>query len=608
MAKWIDLTGQIFGDFKAIEYLGDKRWVIQCTICGEVKEIQTYNMKKLVGVTCQKKKPPTIVINPGDRFGEWEVLSYEGNKKYLCRCSCGTEKLVLRGNLLNGSSTSCGHNKNHYGDLTGKQINEWTVLGKEGYLYKCQCSCGKIQLVGQKDLMSGRSKQCGHGYNIRTDITGQKFGKWTVLKYLGNQMYLCQCSCENHTTKAIRKADLLNGHSTQCGCNKQTKMHETLMQRYGDPAPTKASNPRNPEQLKAIQSKENLEDFINRHVGKDKGVTLQRLAELLNIGTYKTFETVRDFNFFDRVQFGSPVSFAETDIARWIEDDLKCKVETQNRQLLDGKEIDIYLPDYKIGIEYNGNYWHSYPVKDMKYHQDKSIQAAKVGIRLIHIFEYEWKDSKIREKIKNYLYDIVKSDSIDRIYARNTVVSEISPAEQYKFQDKYHLQGRATASIHLGIYQKPDKDKKNLLGIMTFGKPRFNSQYEYELIRMCFKPKVSVVGGAQKMFKHFLDMCKPKQILTYSDISKFTGGVYKQMGMKIVQDNSMTVPNYVWVRPQDSSFLNRYQTTKQKLIDNGLGSDDQTENDIMTWSGYVKVYDCGQLKYEYINEEGGMKQ
>lgn len=607
MAKWIDLTGQIFGDFKAIEYLGDKRWVIQCTICGEVKEIQTYNMKKLVGVTCQKKKPPTIVINPGDRFGEWEVLSYEGNKKYLCRCSCGTEKLVLRGNLLNGSSTSCGHNKNHYGDLTGKQINEWTVLGKEGYLYKCQCSCGKIQLVGQKDLMSGRSKQCGHGYNIRTDITGQKFGKWTVLKYLGNQMYLCQCSCENHTTKAIRKADLLNGHSTQCGCSKHDKAQQTLLERYGDIGPNRVNNPRTPEQIKAIQQKENLKAFILEH--SDLGVIPQTdLATLLGVGLQRASVLVREYGLESLVQFNCTQSEDERNLARWLQSDLGCKVVTRDRQLLDGKEIDIYLPDYKIGIEYNGNYWHSYPVKDMKYHQDKSIQAAKVGIRLIHIFEYEWKDSKIQEKIKNYLYDIVKSDSIDRVYARNTVVSEISSAEQYKFQDKYHLQGRATASIHLGIYQDADKDKKDLLGIMTFGKPRFNSQYEYELVRMCFKPKVSVVGGAQKMFKHFLDVYKPKQILTYSDISKFTGGVYKKMGMKLVQDNYMTVPNYVWVRPQDSSFLNRYQTTKQKLIDSGLGSDDQTENDIMTWSGYVKVYDCGQLKYEYINEEGGMKQ
>ena len=607
MAKWIDLTGQIFGDFKAIEYLGDKRWVIQCTICGEVKEIQTYNMKKLVGVTCQKKKPPTIVINPGDRFGEWEVLSYEGNKKYLCRCSCGTEKLVLRENLLRGSSTSCGHNKNHYGDLTGKQINEWTVLGKEGYLYKCQCSCGKIQLVGQKDLMSGSSKQCGHGYNIRTDITGQKFGKWTVLKYLGNQMYLCQCSCENHTTRAIRKADLLSGHSTQCGCSKHDKAQQTLLEHYGDIGPNRVNNPRTPEQIKAVQQKENLKAFILEH--SNLGVIPQTdLATLLGIGLQRASVLVREYGLEDLVQFNCSQSEDERNLARWLQSDLGCKVVTRDRQLLEGKEVDIYLPDYKIGIEYNGNYWHSYPVKDMKYHQDKSIQAAKIGIRLIHIFEYEWKDSKIQEKIKNYLYDIVKSDSIDRIYARNTVVSEISPAEQYKFQDKYHLQGRATASIHLGIYQDADKDKKDLLGIMTFGKPRFNSQYEYELVRMCFKPKVSVVGGAQKMFKHFLNMYKPKQILTYSDISKFTGGVYKQMGMRAVQDNSMTVPNYVWVRPQDSSFLNRYQTTKQKLIDSGLGSDDQTEDDIMTWSGYVKVYDCGQLKYEYINEEGGMKQ
>lgn len=607
MAKWIDLTGQIFGDFKAIEYLGDKRWVIQCTICGEVKEIQTYNMKKLVGVTCQRKKPPTIVINPGDRFGEWEVLSYEGNKKYLCRCSCGTEKLVLRGNLLNGSSTSCGHNKNHYGDLTGKQINEWTVLGKEGYLYKCQCSCGKIQLVGQKDLMSGRSKQCGHGYNIRTDITGQKFGKWTVLKYLGNQMYLCQCSCENHTTRAIKKAALLNGQSTQCGCSKHDKAQQTLLERYGDIGPNRVNNPRTPEQIKAVQQKENLKAFILEH--SDLGVIPQTdLATLLGIGLQRASALVREYGLEDLVQFNCTQSEDERNLARWLQNDLGCKVVTRDRQLLDGKEIDIYLPDYKIGIEYNGNYWHSYPVKDMNYHQDKSIQAAKAGIRLIHIFEYEWKDSKIQEKIKNYLYAIVKSDSIDRIYARNTVVSEINPAEQYKFQDKYHLQGRATASVHLGIYYNADKDKKDLLGILTFGKPRFNSQYEYELVRMCFKPKVSVVGGAQKMFKHFLAMYKPKQILTYSDISKFTGGVYKQMGMRVIQDNPMTVPNYVWVRPQDSSFLSRYQTTKQKLIDSGLGSDDQTENDIMTWSGYVKVYDCGQLKYEYINEEGGMKQ
>ena len=48
----VDLTGQVFGDFKAVEYLGNKKYRIACQICGEEKQIQTSNLKKLVGVTC----------------------------------------------------------------------------------------------------------------------------------------------------------------------------------------------------------------------------------------------------------------------------------------------------------------------------------------------------------------------------------------------------------------------------------------------------------------------------------------------------------------------------------------------------------------------------
>jgi len=57
------------------------------------------------------------------------------------------------------------------------------------------------------------------------------------------------------------------------------------------------------------------------------------------------------------------------------------------------KEIDIYLPDYKLAIEFNGEYWHS-PGKLggttewFKYHQDKIDLCAEHGIRLLHIWEY----------------------------------------------------------------------------------------------------------------------------------------------------------------------------------------------------------------------------
>lgn len=98
----IDLTNQVFGDFKVIEYLGKKRYLIKCLICDEEKEIATNNLKKHIGVTCSLKNPKRT-IKPGDTFGEWEVLEYSGDKKYLCKCSCGNIKNVHRGNLMNGS-------------------------------------------------------------------------------------------------------------------------------------------------------------------------------------------------------------------------------------------------------------------------------------------------------------------------------------------------------------------------------------------------------------------------------------------------------------------------------------------------------------------------
>lgn len=544
MAKREDFTGQVFGDFKAVKYLGNKKWLIQCTVCGETREIRTGNMKKYVGVTCQQKKPPTITINPGDQFDEWDVLSYAGNKKYLCRCSCGAEKLVFRKNLLDGSSKSCGHDRNHYGDLTGKQINEWEVLGKEGYLYKCRCSCGKIQLLTQHDLMSGKSKQCGHGYNIRTDITGRTFGNWKVIKYLGNQVYLCECSCERHTTKAIRKADLLSGKSNQCGCLKHAKARETLLSRYGDIAPNKA-------------------------------------------------------------QFNCTQSEDERSIAKWIEAQIGCKVELRNRTLLKGKEIDIYIPDYNIGIEYNGNYWHQQLLKDRKYHQNKSEAAKEAGVRLIHIFEYEWKNPDMQYKIRNYLFDILADKSKKKvIYARNTTVREIKPEESQKFLNAYHIQGYANAQIHIGIYGNINETGEELLGVMTFGKPRFTGDYEYELIRMCFKARVVVVGGAQKMFNYFKLVYAPKQVISYQDFSKFTGIQYKNMGLKLIDQKPMSKPNYVWVNPNSNEYFKRYNTTKQRLVSLGLGTEQETEDEIMLKHGYLKIYDCGQLRFEYTFKGG----
>ena len=95
----------------------------------------------------------------------------------------------------------------------------------------------------------------------------------------------------------------------------------------------------------------------------------------------------------------------------------------------------------------------------------------------------------------------------------------------------------------------------------------------------------------------------PKSILTYVNLTKFSGDVYRNIGFHVVASNPITEPNYVWVDSHSTQVFTRYQTQKHKLIEKGWGNNNQTEDEIMTEKGYLKIYDSGNLKLEYIRKE-----
>ena len=259
------------------------------------------------------------------------------------------------------------------------------------------------------------------------------------------------------------------------------------------------------------------------------------------------------------------------------------KVET------DTEEFDIYLPELNLAINYVDTQYN-----DKKYLQNKSLKFISKGIQIINIFEYEWADSDKKRKLIEYIKAFVQSNKV--LYGRKLSVQYIDDIEASQFCNKYHLQGSASGSISIGL-----KDGNELVSVMTFRAPRFDHNYQLEIIRYCNKAGVSVVGGAEKMFKYLIENNKPKSIMTYADIAKFTGKVYGKLGFKSI-GNGVTTPNYVWV---DSNLkaIPRYKTQKQKLINAGLGRKEQTEDEIMVSLGYRKVYDCGNLKMEWINEQ-----
>lgn len=116
-------------------------------------------------------------------------------------------------------------------DLTGKRFGKLVVIertddyiqsdGKHKVMWLCRCDCGNIKAVLSHSLTSGRTKSCGC-YNLK-DLTGQKFGKLTVIKRvksnkIGKTQWLCQCECGNE--KIITGYSLTRGATKSCGCMK----------------------------------------------------------------------------------------------------------------------------------------------------------------------------------------------------------------------------------------------------------------------------------------------------------------------------------------------------------------------------------------------------
>lgn len=522
-------------------------------------------------------------------FGRWTIIEELGNDKVLCRCSCGTVKINSKYNVVNGRTQSCGClsselKKKLKTNIVGKTFNDWTVdkeLG--GGRVLCTCSCGVQKVCVKSSITSGKSKSCGHNTNKFKSIEGTIINEWTILKEMGYGYVQCRCSCG--TEAILKKATILRGSSKSCGCKKQQLMTNTLMQKYGEVTANKIKNPRELWQIEALQSYEGLANTIRQAYGSKKP-TIKQLVLLLDANEASIGRSLRSLNAYDLVDIAPKSSEKEREIANYISTIYTGKIEYNVRCIVKQYELDIYLPDRKLAIEFNGNYWHSDVNKDANYHQRKTIEFAKHGIQIIHIFEYEWDDIELQNKLKIYLRDIL--GDTQRIFAKNTYVKETTYTEVKQFEDENHLSGSTYSEINLGMYFE-----SQLIGIATFGKPRFDKNAEYELIRLCFKQGIRVVGGSEKLFKYFVSKYKPNNIISYCDISKFKGSVYIKLGFKSTTD-MITRPGYIWFNLETKQILSRYNTQKSKI---SSYNDGETETNIMENNGFVKIHNAGNLKF-----------
>ena len=255
--------------------------------------------------------------------------------------------------------------------------------------------------------------------------------------------------------------------------------------------------------------------------------------------------------------------------------------------------IGSYSYDFKVGnylIEIDPYATHNStwgirdnPPKSSNYHKQKSELAKEKGYFCIH--KFDWDDA---QKLVALL------QQKPHVGARECEIREVSKEEAKDFINCYHLQGYAQDSIRIGLYYK-----NSLVSIMTFGKPRYNKSYDYELIRYC--SVLNITGGSKKLFTHFVTSHKPTSIISYCDRAKFSGNTYVTLGFDRIRAGR---PAKHWYNPKTKEHITDNllrQRGFDQLFNANFGKGTSNEA-LMLEAGFVEVYDCGQATYAWKAE------
>lgn len=228
------------------------------------------------------------------------------------------------------------------------------------------------------------------------------------------------------------------------------------------------------------------------------------------------------------------------------------------------------------------------------------------NVRLVCLTEEEWLNKQQLVKLK--ITHILGKNKGAKIYARKCYVKEIPSSIRCPFLNKYHIQGKDSANVSLGLYYKNKEDNtEELVAVMSFVKPRkaMNGQtdkYDYELSRFAAVTDRHVVGGFGKLMKYFRDNYQWDKLLTYADLrwTSMDSSVYKTNGFTHTH-NSDASYGYVDMSVPVPTKEFRFKYRKSELefkFPQFWNNGNATEKEIMKNAGYARLWDCGNLVFE----------
>lgn len=439
---------------------------------------------------------------------------------------------------------------------------------------------------------------------------------------------------ENHKKSPIpkKKRAIHEKHWTN-----REKCRETMMERYG--VASLFEKPEFQEKIRHIKEQKYGDKFYTNRE-KYNQTSLDKYGVKWGMSTKEAQDKARKTTM---ERYGVPFTFMDDDFQKQIHQDIKNKYGVNSMTQLDdikdkinqtclkkygvnwacqrmdarvysndskpNKKFAKLLDKYNIKYEREfvlNNYSYDFKINDIlveinpwathnidwspfnnpvkkNYHKKKSdIAINEYGYKCICI--WDWDD--METVIKTFLLP-----KTNKLSARKCICKEVDLVNTLEFLKKNHIQGPCrNIKISIGIYYND-----LLVGIMCWGKPRYNQNVSYELLRMCYVNDTLVVGGTKKMFNYFIENHHPKSLVSYCDLSKFTGNIYQELGFIRIKN---TIPSIHWINPKLIHITNNLLNQRgfDQLFNTSYGKGTSNQQ-LMLEHGFVRIYDCGQATF-----------
>lgn len=434
----------------------------------------------------------------------------------------------------------------------------------DGPHYQVCPVCGKQKLITNNELLKYPPSACSYACRVkRTQATSlQRYG----------------CKAPGNNPEARQKAQ------------------QTCIENHGVPYAMQS------EKVRELSKQTLLERYGVDNAGKNKEVIAKRMQTCKErYGQRLPFNRLESYTKQHQTilaRYGVPY-FCMTDkcaakhviskINRQFAERLNNQgIETEFKFRLDTRSYDLKLKDSNVLIEIDPTYTHNIIGNhwcdgiDRYYHRDKSQLAEENGYRCIHVFD--WDDL---EKVVQLLTRPTR-----RVFARKCTTYRLNKNVGDEFLQDYHIQGTCRGQLlYLGLVHEGE-----LLQVMTFGRSRFDKNYDVELLRLCTKPGVIVVGGASKLFSYATNEYGLSKIISYCDRAKFNGDVYTRIGMKLKR---VTPPQEIWSKESNHITANLLRSRGyDQLFGTNYGKGTSNET-LMLQDGWLPIFDCGQKVFVY---------